>query len=106
MKEGRLADSLVLSDTKGNPLRKNNFDRNCYKPLLKRAGVPDIRFHDLRHTSATMMLGTKVHPKIVQVLLEHSKSSTTLDTYSHVIEGMDQQAADIFDNWPVTESEG
>jgi integrase len=55
------------------------------KALLQKAGLPEIRFHDLRHSAATMLLGMGVHPKIVQEILGHNQISMTLDTYSHVL---------------------
>ena len=69
-----------------------------YKPLLKRAELP-VRFHDLRHTCATLLLMAGKHPKFVQELLGHVSISKTLDTYSHVIEGMDG-LADATDEAP------
>jgi integrase len=66
-----------------------NLVRRSFKPLLSRAGLPDIRFHDLRHTCATLLLSRNVHPKYVQELLGHASIALTLDTYSHVIPGMD-----------------
>ena len=62
------------------------------KALLKRAGLPDIRFHDLRHSSATLLLGLGVHPKVVQEILGHSQISMTLDIYSDALPGMHQDA--------------
>jgi len=62
------------------------------KALLKKAGLPDIRFHDLRHSSATMLLSMGVHPKIVQEILGHSQISMTMDTYSHVLPTMQKEA--------------
>jgi integrase len=62
------------------------------KSLLEKAGLPDIRFHDLRHSSATMLLGMKVHPKIVQEILGHSQIAITLDIYSHVLPTMQEEA--------------
>jgi integrase len=59
-----------------------------FKPLLKKAGLPAIRLHDLRHTCATLLLFRNVHPKYVQELLGHASITIILDTYSHVIEGM------------------
>jgi integrase len=69
-----------------------------FKPLLRRAGLPDIRFHDLRHTCATLLLGRGVHAKLVQELLGHSTIAVTLDTYSHVLPGMDDRLADMMDD--------
>ncbi len=63
----------------------------------KLSGVPRIRFHDLRHTSATLMLATGEHPKIVQERLDHSDISMTLNSYSHVTMQMQTEAADRMD---------
>ncbi len=62
------------------------------KLLLKKAGLPDIRFHDLRHSAATLLLGAGVHPKVVQEILGHSQISMTLDVYSHVLPNMQRDA--------------
>jgi len=97
MRDGFAGASVVFCDTKGGPLRRSNFLRKYFKPLLERAGVPDVRFHDLRHTSATLMLADNIHPKIVQQRLGHSQIALTLDTYSHVLPSMDEAAAGTFD---------
>jgi integrase len=55
--------------------------------------LPGLRFHDLRHSAATLMLKEKINPRIVQARLGHSSVSLTLDTYSHVLEGMQEEAA-------------
>lgn len=60
-------------------------------------GLPDIRFHDLRHTAATLMLQQNIHPKVVQERLGHSDISLTLNTYSHVMPGLQEEAADKID---------
>ena len=73
----------------------------CYKawkPLLRRARLPDIRFHDLRHTCATLLLTKGVHPKVVSELLGHSSIAITLDTYSHVIPGLGDAAASAMED--------
>jgi integrase len=64
-----------------------------YKELLKETGLPLIRFHDLRHTSETLLLQQGVHPKIVQERLGHADISMTLNTYSHVLPNMQEDAA-------------
>ncbi len=64
-----------------------------FKPLLKRAGLPKIRFHDLRHTCATLLLSKNVKPKIVSEMLGHATIAITLDTYSHVLPTMQESAA-------------
>ena len=63
-----------------------------FKKLLTRAGLPDIRFHDLRHSAATLLLSLGIHPKVVQELLGHTQISMTMDVYSHVLPGMQQDA--------------
>jgi integrase len=92
MPEGFLAGP-VFPDTEGSWLRKSNFTRKVFKPLLKKAGLPDVRFHDLRHGHATLMLSLGEHPKVVQERLGHSQISLTLDTYSHVLPSVHRGAA-------------
>ena len=65
---------------------------DALKSLLEQAGLPDIRFHDLRHSCATMLLGMNVHPKIVQEILGHSQISMTMDIYSHILPTMQEEA--------------
>ena len=94
----RLGDSyqdqgLVFSTKVGTPINPSNLRQRSLAPLLKRAGLPHIRFHDLRHTCATLLLGKGVHPKFVQELLGHATIAITLDTYSHVLPSMGDQAA-------------
>jgi integrase len=84
---------LIFSSEKGTPVSPENLVKRSYKPLLKRAGLPEIRFHDLRHTCATLLLGRGVHPKIVQELLGHATIAMTLDTYSHYLPSMGDQAS-------------
>jgi hypothetical protein len=60
---------LVFATGKGTPLDAQNIINRHFKPLLKRTGLPNIRWHDLRHTCATLLLGRGVHPKLVQHLL-------------------------------------
>src|SRR5579875_2633262 len=67
------------------------------KKLLKRAGLPNIRFHDLRHSVASLMFAMEIHPKIVQELLGHSTISITMDIYSHMLPGMQQEAVKKLD---------
>jgi integrase len=66
--------------------------------ITEKAGLKHIRFHDARHSHASLMLKLGVHPKIVQERLGHSSIQITLDTYSHVTPGMQQAAAKAFDN--------
>jgi integrase len=59
---------------------------------LKRAALPPIRFHDLRHTCATLLLSKDVNAKVASEMLGHSSISITLDIYSHLLPGMQESA--------------
>ena len=71
----------------------SNLRNHSFKPLLKKAGLPPIRFHDLRHTCATLLLSKDVNPKVVSEMLGHSSISVTLDIYSHLLPDMQEKAA-------------
>lgn len=88
---------LVFTTGVGTPMSRADLITRSFKPLLRGAGLPDIRFHDLRHTCATLLLSRGVHAKLVQELLGHSTIAVTLDTYSHVLPGMDDGLADTMD---------
>jgi integrase len=95
--EGNHARGYVFCNHSGGPLRRSHFHSQYWKPLLKRAELPPAKFHNLRHTSATLLLGQGVHPKIVQERLGHSQISMTLDVYSHVLPTMQREAANKLD---------
>lgn len=85
---------LVFPNVLGRPRGSSNTVR-AFHPLLESAGLPRVRFHDLRHTAATLMLGRDVHPKLVSEMLGHASIGITLDTYSHVLPTMHREAAEI-----------
>jgi integrase len=89
-------EDLVFSHPDGKPLRPNTVSR-AWTILAARAGVKVIRLHDARHSHASLMLKQGTHPKIVQERLGHSTISVTLDTYSHVAPGLQEAAANRFD---------
>jgi integrase len=89
-------DDLVFSDLKGKPLLPDTVS-HVWAKLVKRTGLKGIRFHDARHTHASLMLKQGVHPKVVQERLGHATISTTLDLYSHVAPGLQEAAAAGFD---------
>ena len=66
--------------------------------MLKQAGLPHMRFHDLRHSAATIMLSKGTHPKVVQEILGHSQISVTLDVYSHVLPSMQEDVTRRWDD--------
>jgi integrase len=78
-------DDPIFTAPEGGPLRRKNVLSRSFKPLLKRAGLPDVRFHDLRHTYATELLTSGADPKVIQSQLGHSKIGVTLDTYAHLM---------------------
>jgi integrase len=86
-------NGLIFASEAGDPLDRRYVTNHRFKPLLKRAGLPQIRFHDLRHTCATLLLGRNVNPKIVSEMLGHASIAITLDTYSHVLPNMQSEAA-------------
>jgi integrase len=89
---------LIFPGHTGQAMRAWSLTGGPFLRLLKRAELPEkTRFHDLRHTCATLLLVKSVHPKIVQELLGHATISITLDTYSHVLPGMGDQAANVMD---------
>jgi integrase len=84
---------IVFCNIYGGYIEPTNL-HDDFKRLLRSAQLPDIRFHDLRHSAATILLSMGVHPKIVQEILGHSNISMTMDTYSHVFPSMQQEAMD------------
>ncbi len=85
---------LVFAGETGSLINPSNLRQRSFAPLLKRAGLPRITFHDLRHTCASLLFQRNVHPKFVQELLGHASVAITLDTYSHMLPGMGGEAAD------------
>jgi integrase len=90
-------DGFVFSNDLGQSIHPN-FVARQFDKLIAAAGVPRIRFHDLRHTNATLLLAADIHPKIVQERLGHSTISMTLDLYSHAAPHMQRQAAAKLDH--------
>ncbi len=88
---------LVFTTDVGGPLHPTNMTTRSFRPLLARAGLPRIRFHDLRHTAATTLLGRSVPTKIVSEMLGHSSTAITDDIYAHVTPTMQRAAADVMD---------
>jgi integrase len=89
---------LVFASTIGTPLDPSNLVDRSFKPLLKGAGLPSIRFHDLRHACATLLVSEGVPIKVVQEVLGHSSVSVTMDVYSHVLPDMQEKAAAAMDD--------
>lgn len=86
--------NLVCCRIDGSPLTTNALQHQ-YKDILSAHGLPPIRFHDLRHTNATLMLRNNVPAKIVSSMLGHSSIGITMDTYSHVMTDMQAEATGV-----------
>ena len=95
--EGQAGSPIVFCDHKGGYLRASNVRRRSFLPLIEEAEVPVIRFHDLRHTAATLLLLAGENPKVVSERLGHAGIQITLDIYSHVLPTMQKAAADKLD---------
>jgi integrase len=91
-------NGLVFTTTTiGTPLDAQKIVNRHFKPLLKRAGLPSIRWHDLRHTYATLLLSRGTHPTYVQKSLGHASVQLTLDRYSHWMPSMGRNTAEGID---------
>jgi integrase len=86
----------VFCDHFGAPLDPS-YQTAMFKAALRHAELPEVRFHDLRHTAATLLLSRGVHVKLVSEMLGHSTITLTLDTYSHLIPAMHGDAAAAMD---------
>jgi len=86
------SDDLIFGNVDGAPRDPSTFTHS-FARIARRVGLPGTRFHDLRYTFATLMLLAGVHPKIVSEMLGHSSVVFTLDTYSHVVSGIQKAAA-------------
>jgi integrase len=83
-------EAWVFTDADGGPLRRANVTERSFRPVLKRAGLPIFKFHELRHTHASLLAAVPgLNPKVVQERLGHASIDMTLDTYSHLFEGAD-----------------
>jgi integrase len=90
-------EGLVFPKTVGRVINPPNFLRRDFYPLLERAGPPRMRFYDLRHSAATLLLKMGVHPKIVSELLGHTQIGIAMDLYSHVTATMQRDAVTAFE---------
>jgi integrase len=91
-------NGLVFATGKGTALDAQNVVNRGFKPLLRRTDLPDIRWHDLRHTCFTLLLSRGVHPKYVQMLAGHASIQLTLDRYSHWMPSMGKHTANAMDD--------
>jgi integrase len=83
----------VFTSTIGTPLEQRRLDR-IFKDLCDKAGLRRIRFHDVRHSAASILIAEGVHPKAIQELLRHSSIQLTMDTYGHLFDQVQRETAD------------
>jgi integrase len=88
---------FIFTGQRGNPISRSVLYQTFIR-LVEEAGLPRIRFHDLRHTAATLMLKRGIHPKVVQERLGHANIGMTLNIYSHVLPSLQEDVADHFDD--------
>jgi len=86
----------VFSTTLGTPMVAGDVTAR-FQRLLRAADLPRMRFHDLRHGAASLLLSQGVHPRVVMQMLGHSTIALTMNTYSHVIPQLEREAADLME---------
>jgi integrase len=89
----RRHSEFVFTDEHNRPHKKDKFVRTVFLPLLEKAGIQRIRFHDLRHSSASLALASGINVKVVSERLGHSSAKMTLDVYAHALPTLQREAA-------------
>ena len=88
---------LIFPSDAGTPINKNNMIQRHFEPALRRAGLRRIRFHDLRHTYASLLIDQGEHPKYIQSQMGHSSITVTMDTYGHLMNNVNRESANRLD---------
>ena len=89
-------DDLVFTSVEGKPIDPGVLS-HAFNRMAKQAGLEGVRFHDLRHTFASLMLLRGAKPKVISEALGHASVAFTMDVYSHIIEGMQEDAMALLD---------
>ncbi|HUU81277.1 MAG TPA: site-specific integrase, partial [Acidobacteriota bacterium] len=89
--------NLVFPNEVGKPIDANGLFKREFKAALRRAGLRDIRFHDLRHTYASLLIDQGEHPKYIQEQMGHSSINVTMDTYGHLMKSVNREASNKLD---------
>ncbi|MGM9571948.1 MAG: site-specific integrase, partial [bacterium] len=84
----------------GKPMHPST-PSNWFDKFLKKKGLPNIPFHGLRHTSATLLIAEGIHAKVISSRLGHSNISTTMDIYGHFLKSADKEAANVFEKYNI-----
>ena len=91
-------NEYVFASTTGTPINPRNLLRQ-FKDILRKAGLRDIRFHDLRHTAATFLIARGEHPRTIMDILGHSQISTTMNIYGHILDSTRSDAISGLDTF-------
>ncbi len=94
----RSTTDYVFATPDGNPIRASNFNRRVWQPAIRQAGLDGLRFHDLRHTAASLAIAVGAHPKAIMERLGHSSITVTLDRYGHLFPALDEVLAERIDS--------
>lgn len=86
-------EGLVFTSPEGEPLRRTTFRRRIWLPAIEAAGVGPLRFHDLRHSHAALLIAQGEHPKVIADRLGHASPTVTMSVYAHLFPGLDEDAA-------------
>lgn len=90
---------LAFTSARGTPVRQSNFHARHFKPAALRVGVgPNVRFHDLRHSYAAMLIAQGAHPRAIMERLGHSTIQVTMDTYGHLFPSLESAVTDALDH--------
>lgn len=89
---------LVFPNREGNYLDPNNLNKRGYKSLIEKAGIKKIRFHDLRHTYASLLIANNVPIKYIQTQMGHSSIQNTMDIYGHILPEVTMQGVNALDS--------
>lgn len=93
--KGKAPDDLVFTSSNGTPVRHSNFYARHFKPAVRRAGLPEgLRFHDLRHSYAAILIAAGAHPRAIMERLGHSSIQVTLNTYGHLFPELEAHLSD------------
>ena len=89
---------LIFPNEAGNPINHDNMCHRYVKPALKKAGLKNLRFHDLRHTYASLLIEQGENIKYIQIQLGHSNPTMTLNVYAHLMRPYNQESAQKLEN--------
>ena len=94
---GTSKQGLIVASGSGTYLRRSNFRRRVWLPAVQLAGLSPLRFHDLRHSHAALLIAQGEHPKLIADRMGHASATVTMSIYAHLFPGLDEEAAERMD---------